>query len=104
MRIHPDKYRLWEKKKLSLALNPAGCDDGSMTSTPSVVHVHGRVNVSSPTRLALVGDRSASVRAHTRIPLLIEALLRRYGLVLDAYWVATPDVAATALDRSTRSG
>jgi CTP synthase (UTP-ammonia lyase) len=99
MRIHPDKYRLWEKKKLSLALNPAGCDDGPMTSTQSVVHVRGRVNVSGPTRLALVGDRSASVRAHTRIPLLIEALLRRYGLVLDAYWVATLDVAATALDR-----
>jgi CTP synthase (UTP-ammonia lyase) len=40
-------------------------------------------------KLALVGDRSPSVRAHTRIPLLIDALRRRDGLVLDPYWIPT---------------
>src|SRR5919107_1453636 len=34
-------------------------------------------------KLALVGDRSPSVRAHGRIPLLIDALRTREGLVLD---------------------
>jgi CTP synthase (UTP-ammonia lyase) len=44
-------------------------------------------------RVALVGDRSASVRAHARIPGLIDSLLRRESLPLDAYWIATPDAA-----------
>jgi CTP synthase (UTP-ammonia lyase) len=38
-------------------------------------------------RIALVGDRSPSVRAHARIPLLVDALRRRDDLVLDPYWV-----------------
>lgn len=42
-------------------------------------------------RVALVGDRSANVRAHARIPVLIEALLRREGIALDGYWIATPE-------------
>ena len=42
-------------------------------------------------RVALVGDRSANTRAHARIPVLIEALLRREGIALDAYWIATPE-------------
>jgi CTP synthase (UTP-ammonia lyase) len=42
-------------------------------------------------RIALVGDRSANVRAHARIPGLIEALLRRESIALDPYWIATPD-------------
>jgi CTP synthase (UTP-ammonia lyase) len=42
-------------------------------------------------KLALVGDRSPSVRAHGRIPLLIEALRRRDGLVLDPYWIPSPE-------------
>jgi CTP synthase (UTP-ammonia lyase) len=37
--------------------------------------------------IALVGDRSPSVRAHARIPLLVEALRRRDDLVVDPYWV-----------------
>jgi CTP synthase (UTP-ammonia lyase) len=41
--------------------------------------------------IALVGDRSPSVRAHGRIPQLIEALRRRDGLVLDPYWIASED-------------
>jgi CTP synthase (UTP-ammonia lyase) len=47
-------------------------------------------------KLALVGDRSPSVRAHTRIPLLIDALRRRDGLVLDPYWI--PSTQAVDLD------
>lgn len=50
-------------------------------------------------RLAVVGDRSTSVRAHTRIPGLIAALAERDRLVLDAYWIPTPDAeTAGALD------
>jgi CTP synthase (UTP-ammonia lyase) len=41
--------------------------------------------------LALVGDRSPSVRAHGRIPLLIDALRRRDGLVLDPYWIPSTE-------------
>jgi CTP synthase (UTP-ammonia lyase) len=51
----------------------------------------------STARIALVGDRSANVRAHARIPTLIDALLRRDGLALDAYWIATPDAEAADL-------
>ncbi|MGH3247540.1 MAG: CTP synthase C-terminal region-related (seleno)protein [Trebonia sp.] len=48
-------------------------------------------------RIALVGDRSANVRAHARIPVIIDALLAREGIALDPYWVATPDVGACDL-------
>ena len=51
----------------------------------------------STARIALVGDRSANVRAHARIPTLIDALLRRDGIALDAYWIATPDAEAADL-------
>lgn len=44
-------------------------------------------------RIALVGDRSANVRAHARIPSIIDALLTRESIALDPYWVATPDAA-----------
>lgn len=43
----------------------------------------------STARIALVGDRSPSVRAHTRIPAIIESLTRHDGLVLDVYWIPT---------------
>jgi CTP synthase (UTP-ammonia lyase) len=42
-------------------------------------------------RIALVGDRSSNVRAHARIPGLIDALLRREGIALDPYWISTPE-------------
>jgi CTP synthase (UTP-ammonia lyase) len=62
-----------------LVLNYPERDDEDMTShTP---------------RLALVGDRSASVSAHARIPLIINALLARDSIALDPYWIATPDAA-----------
>src|SRR3712207_4336175 len=47
-------------------------------------------------KLALVGDRSPTVRAHGRIPLLIDALRRRDGIVLDPSWI--PSTAADDLD------
>jgi CTP synthase (UTP-ammonia lyase) len=50
-------------------------------------------------RIALVGDRSANVRAHARIPALIDALLQRDGIALDPYWIATADAAACDLSR-----
>ncbi len=50
-------------------------------------------------RIALVGDRSANVRAHARIPLLIDALLARDGIALDAYWIGTPDAETADLGR-----
>jgi CTP synthase (UTP-ammonia lyase) len=48
-------------------------------------------------RIALVGDRSANVRAHARIPVLIDALLGREGIALDPYWIATSDAAGCDL-------
>ena len=42
-------------------------------------------------KIALVGDRSPSVRAHGRIPLLLDALRRREGLVLDPYWIPSTE-------------
>jgi len=41
--------------------------------------------------IALVGDRSPSVRAHARMPQLIDALRRRDGIVLDPYWVPSSE-------------
>jgi CTP synthase (UTP-ammonia lyase) len=49
--------------------------------------------------VALVGDRSQGVRAHARIPLLVEALRRRDGVVIDPYWIPSEDAEdAAALD------
>ncbi len=44
--------------------------------------------------VALVGDRSPSVRAHVRIPQLIDALRRRDGVVVDPYWIPTEEAAS----------
>src|SRR5262249_24315871 len=44
--------------------------------------------------IALVGDRSPSVRAHARIPQLIDALRRRDGVVLDPYWVHSTEAGS----------
>jgi CTP synthase (UTP-ammonia lyase) len=48
---------------------------------------------------ALVGDRSPAVRAHTRIPAVIEALRARDGIVLDPYWIPSGAASAEALER-----
>ncbi|MEV5410825.1 gamma-glutamyl-gamma-aminobutyrate hydrolase family protein [Thermopolyspora sp. NPDC052614] len=45
----------------------------------------------APPRVALVGDRSPSVRAHVRIPKILDALRDRHGLTVDAYWIPTPE-------------
>ncbi|WP_031127132.1 CTP synthase C-terminal region-related (seleno)protein [Streptomyces exfoliatus] len=45
-------------------------------------------------RIALVGDRSPHVRSHVRVPVLLDALAERDGLVLDAYWIPTGDAEA----------
>lgn len=45
-------------------------------------------------RVALVGDRSPNVVAHTRIPQLLDALAERERLVLDAYWIPSEDAEA----------
>ncbi|MFE2165052.1 hypothetical protein ACFXB3_08260 [Streptomyces sp. NPDC059447] len=45
-------------------------------------------------RIALVGDRSPHVKSHIRIPLLLDALASRDGLVLDAYWIPTGEAGA----------
>lgn len=42
-----------------------------------------------PARIALVGERSAGVPAHTRYAPMLEALWRRERLLVDAYWVST---------------
>ncbi|WP_437072845.1 CTP synthase C-terminal region-related (seleno)protein [Streptomyces sp. enrichment culture] len=44
-------------------------------------------------RIALVGDRSANVVSHTRVPGLLRALAERDRLVLDPYWIASEDAA-----------
>ncbi|KNB51059.1 CTP synthase C-terminal region-related (seleno)protein [Streptomyces caatingaensis] len=47
--------------------------------------------MTTPPRIALVGDRSPAVRAHTRVPGLLQSLAERDGLLLDAYWIPTED-------------
>ncbi|WP_145887949.1 glutamine amidotransferase-related protein [Streptomyces sp. BK340] len=55
-------------------------------------------SLSTP-RLALVGDRSPSNRAHVRMPWLLDELAQRDRLVLDAYWISSEDAEAPdALD------
>ncbi|WP_239589944.1 CTP synthase C-terminal region-related (seleno)protein [Streptomyces aureoverticillatus] len=61
-----------------------------MSESPSRTRAHNEP--SAPVaRIALIGDRSPNVTSHVRIPLLLEALAERDGLVLDAYWISTPD-------------
>ncbi|WP_067170015.1 CTP synthase C-terminal region-related (seleno)protein [Microtetraspora niveoalba] len=43
-------------------------------------------------RVALVGDRSPHVRAHVRVPFLLDALRERELLDLDVYWIPTDEV------------
>jgi CTP synthase (UTP-ammonia lyase) len=52
---------------------------------------------STAARVALVGDRSANIRAHARIPQLLDALRDHEGIALDAYWIPTPDAESRDL-------
>jgi CTP synthase (UTP-ammonia lyase) len=54
-------------------------------------------DVLQPARVALVGDRSAGIRAHTRIPAILDALAERDRLILDAYWIPSTE-AGDSLD------
>lgn len=47
--------------------------------------------------LALVGDRSPAVRAHSRIPALLDTLREREQIDLDVYWIPTPEATGPAL-------
>lgn len=51
----------------------------------------------STATIALVGNRSQSVRAHTRVPAILEALRRRDGLVVDPYWIPSEDAEDPAI-------
>jgi CTP synthase (UTP-ammonia lyase) len=46
-----------------------------------------------PPRLALVGDRSASVQAHAKIPALIDALAGPAGPAIEIYWLHSTAIA-----------
>lgn len=46
-----------------------------------------------PARIALVGERSAGVPAHTRYTPMLDALWRRERLLVDAYWMSTAELA-----------
>jgi CTP synthase (UTP-ammonia lyase) len=61
-----------------------------MTSSPTAP-------ASVAARVALVGDRSADIAAHTHVPTIIRRLREADGLVLDAYWIPTPDAAQPGL-------
>jgi CTP synthase (UTP-ammonia lyase) len=50
----------------------------------------------SPPRLALVGDRSPSVRAHVRIPALVDAPWTGTGEPIEQYWLHSTSVASPA--------
>jgi CTP synthase (UTP-ammonia lyase) len=56
----------------------AGCSMGGMIS------------------IALVGDRSPAVRAHSRIPAILDALREEEQIDLDAYWIPTPEATDPA--------
>src|SRR4051794_27330984 len=45
-----------------------------------------------PARIALVGDRSAAVRAHARIPRVLETIARQGGAEVEAVWLPTETV------------
>jgi len=47
-------------------------------------------------RLALVGDRSASVQAHTKIPLLVDALTTPTDEPIELYWLHSTSISAPA--------
>ena len=54
------------------------------------------MTTSPPPRLALVGDRSASVEAHARIPGLIRALATGTYELIEVYWMHSTTIASPA--------
>lgn len=53
-----------------------------------------RTNLPAPPRLALVGDRSADVQAHSRIPVIIDFLNASTGDPIELYWLHSTTIAA----------
>jgi CTP synthase (UTP-ammonia lyase) len=81
------------------APNPSSAPDAPGASAPGAVDAPAvgvpatMTRAAAPfARVALVGDRSADVAAHGRVPDLLDALRRRDGLALDAYWVPTDEI------------
>jgi CTP synthase (UTP-ammonia lyase) len=83
-----DRWRLIAAASDAIGMN--GSPGGPASATPPAPPA-------PPARIALVGDRSPHVRAHGRIPVIIDALLRRDGLILDPYWMPTEDVTESDL-------
>ncbi|MFD0380929.1 hypothetical protein [Streptomyces sp. NPDC127112] len=82
---------------MTTAQAPAASVSATLSPSPSFPDVLPPSSpIGSVARIALVGDRSPHVKSHTRIPLLLDALAVREGLVLDAYWIPTADAAAEA--------
>ncbi|MEU6934022.1 hypothetical protein AB0A05_33220 [Streptomyces sp. NPDC046374] len=71
-------------------MNTADTADTAATATAVTAVASGAPSPRTP-RIALVGDRSPHVKSHVRIPLLLDALAERDGLVLDAYWIPSGD-------------
>jgi CTP synthase (UTP-ammonia lyase) len=63
-------------------------DDSGVSPTTATTAPRG----ARPARIALVGERTAGVPAHTRYAPMLEALWRRERLLVDAYWVPTSRV------------
>ncbi len=53
------------------------------------------IDIPHPPRLALVGDRSPTVEAHRRIPLLLDALAAAGAEPIEAYWMASATIDST---------
>ncbi|MET9320650.1 hypothetical protein ABZX75_10765 [Streptomyces sp. NPDC003038] len=68
----------------------------STEPTAHAAHAAHAAPTAPVARLALIGDRSPHVKSHTRIPILLDSLASRDGLVLDAYWIPTGDAGAEA--------
>jgi CTP synthase (UTP-ammonia lyase) len=55
--------------------------------SPRSNHCHMAFSIASPPRLALVGDRSSAVRAHAKVPDLMDALAIGAGEPIELYWL-----------------
>jgi CTP synthase (UTP-ammonia lyase) len=58
---------------------------------------HRRMPSTRPARIALVGDRSAAVRAHARIPRVLDTIALQGGPAVEAVWLPTDTVDAGAV-------
>lgn len=61
-----------------------------------VLHIVAMAPAPHPPRIALVGDRSASVEAHGRIPRLLAALTTDRAEAVEPYWIPTTAISSPA--------